>query len=255
MTEQEPDKAPQTDTAISLLRSVLLETAHELRSPLHNILSLCYALKDTPDKGKADTIYQNLKAEIYRAKMTLDNMFSFRSGLEESGRMDRRRVDMATVVAECADMVRVIASQRNIAVAVSGPATHATVHADPQLLRMALLNIIHNAVKYAYSNTRVDIRIEEGSRDIVISVKDEGIGIPHAATEHIFDAFWRGDKDHRRSLPGTGIGLYAAKRILDAHKAHITVKSIPVGAHVSKSPESEEREHHLVTFDVRIPKA
>jgi signal transduction histidine kinase len=252
MREQEADRIPESDAA-TVLRYVLIEIGHELRASLHNILSLGYALKATDDKEKMDTIYQYLKAEIYLARMTLDNIYSLQWDLETRP-MDRQRVDMTAIVAECADTVHAIASRRNIAVDVSGATTQATVLANPELLRMALLNIIHNAVKYAYANTKVDVRIEERDSDILISVKDRGIGIPDTATEHVFDAFWRGARDHRRSLLGAGLGLYAAKRALDAHKAHITVESTPIGPHVSKSSEFEATEQYLVTVVVRIPK-
>jgi signal transduction histidine kinase len=88
-----------------------------------------------------------------------------------------------------------------------------------------MLNIAGNAVKYTPKGGNVRIGAKRENGKIVISVKDDGIGIPKEDQLRIFDRFYRVDKARTRQMGGTGLGLSIAKQIAEAHNSTITVNS------------------------------
>jgi two-component system sensor histidine kinase KdpD len=98
------------------------------------------------------------------------------------------------------------------------------VLADPALLEQILVNILENAVKYAPEGSRIAISAHRRSRNVLISVADEGVGIPTADLPHIFDSFFRATRGDRVA-PGTGLGLAIAKAFAEAMGGSIKAQS------------------------------
>lgn len=106
------------------------------------------------------------------------------------------------------------------------PATsEATIVADPQYLRMALENILDNASKYSLPSTIITVLTEVSPTHVTIVIKDAGIGISHENIATLFDKFNRIPNDLSQTVPGTGLGLYWMKKIIDLHDGTIDVES------------------------------
>jgi signal transduction histidine kinase len=102
----------------------------------------------------------------------------------------------------------------------------AVVLGDEGALTEAVLNVVGNAVKYSREGGRVEVSAERRDGSVVISVSDQGIGIPAADLPRIFDAFYRGQAGER-GITGAGIGLALTRRIVEAHDGSITAISDP----------------------------
>ncbi len=95
---------------------------------------------------------------------------------------------------------------------------------DKEKIRVVLQNLIENAIKYSVAGDKVFISVEKKDDAIRISVKDSGIGIPDTEKDKIFQKFFRGSLT--RDIPGTGLGLYTVKSIIEHHGGDISCESI-----------------------------
>jgi signal transduction histidine kinase len=110
---------------------------------------------------------------------------------------------------------------------------------DAQKLYQVFLNLLDNAIKYSEAGARVDITIEESVSSLTVEVKDTGVGILEEELGHLFERFYRVDKDRSRTTGGSGLGLAISKQIVEMHGGDISVESeVGVGS----------------IFRVRIPK-
>ena len=101
------------------------------------------------------------------------------------------------------------------------------VFADKQLIGQVLANLIENAIKYTPAGGTITISAEADESEVIVHVKDTGIGIPAEALPRIFERFYRVDKGRSREMGGTGLGLAIAKHILLQHGGRIWVDSTP----------------------------
>ncbi len=99
------------------------------------------------------------------------------------------------------------------------------VHADYERIRMVLTNLVSNAIKYSPDGGTIRIGGQTEDEVAIIYVSDQGIGIPPEERERIFDRFYRVDNRLRREAQGTGLGLYLARAIVEAHNGKMSVKS------------------------------
>jgi two-component system sensor histidine kinase VicK len=100
------------------------------------------------------------------------------------------------------------------------------VEIDEDKVTQVLYNIISNAMKYSPEGGRIVFKVKEKDTEIVVSISDEGVGIPKNNLDKIFDRFYRVDKARTRKLGGTGLGLAIAKEMVTAHGGRIWATSV-----------------------------
>ena len=100
------------------------------------------------------------------------------------------------------------------------------VEIDQDKITQVLDNIINNAIKYSPDGGRIIVRLMETHTDLIVSVSDEGLGIPRKDIPHLFDRFYRVDKARSRAMGGSGLGLAIAKEVVQLHGGKIWVNSI-----------------------------
>ena len=107
------------------------------------------------------------------------------------------------------------------------PEDFPTIRGDPQRLEQVLDNLVSNAIKYSPRGGEVRIKGEATPVEVIISVSDEGVGIPLEDQERIFNRFYRVESPETRAVSGTGLGLYLTRAIVRAHGGRCWVDSIP----------------------------
>ena len=98
------------------------------------------------------------------------------------------------------------------------------VFGDKEKLKQVMVNLIQNAIKYTEKG-KVEIVVVEETKNVIVRIKDTGIGIPDNYLDRIFERFFRVDKARSRAQGGTGLGLAIVKHIIEAHNSKITVRS------------------------------
>ncbi len=130
--------------------------------------------------------------------------------------MDFQKV-IQSVVKECLP----IANIKNIKIINPEKKEKYEGEADPNLIRQVIHNVVVNAIKYSYSQSQVKINLEKNKEGVLLKIEDHGIGIPQKFQSHIFEKFYRAPNATSKETDGTGLGLYIAKMLIEAHKGKI----------------------------------
>jgi signal transduction histidine kinase len=137
-------------------------------------------------------------------------------------RLDMVRVSVREVVRAVADLYEILADEKNISMDVNLP-HELFINADRTRFQQVIANLVDNAVKYSGDRGRVLLSACEKEGDVLISVSDEGMGIPSEEIGRIWDRLYRGDRS--RSRRGLGLGLSFVKAIVQAHDGEVVVES------------------------------
>ena len=216
--------------------------SHELKAPLGTVQQNLFALEFELSK----IINEEQKEKLNRAKTRIDELIKLINSWLRAISVDMTQlqenftqVSVKSEICKALDNVAPYAVRKDIEIVSSiGDQLHPVI-GDGLSLSEAFVNILGNAIKYSRDGSKVIVKAEENGSDILISVKDEGVGIPAEDIPHIFEGFFRG-KSGQAVASGSGIGLAVSRQIIEAHKGSITVESEPgAGA----------------TFFVRLPKS
>ena len=219
---------------INLLETTLTETAHEFRSPLHNILTQVGGLKShLPAKyeraDEVDEIFKIISEEVNRASRQMENTLLFTDRSRGVVGYNFENSYIQKVIQQCVQNYRLRALERGISIVVKD-----NVKKLPQFkfdkckIEQVINNLLDNAIKYSHYNRLIQIQGFDDGTKIHIDVWDKGLGIPRSEFDNIFQGFTRGThKDKKRYIPGTGLGLKISKEIVIGHGGRITVKSTP----------------------------
>ena len=185
--------------------------SHELRTPLARILALLESA-ELPDANVQDLIDQ-ARAEVENAGALIDEIL-FLSELE-SGKevVSLGHTSALPVLESVVDGLSPAASRAGVELHAEGDAS-VDVPLRPRMLRMLAENLAENAVRYAGHGTRCTLSIERSGDFAILTVEDDGVGVPHAALPRIFERFYRGDG--ARTTRGTGLGLAIVKHVVTA---------------------------------------
>ncbi len=218
--------------ALDLMKSNFLATvSHELRTPLTSILG--YADMVLGEKLRSGP-RRNLQQILVKGEQLLEMINSVLDMSKiESGRMDLKleRIDLRRVVEESMGSVRPQAAQKGLklSIKVGGGSEHLV--ADRDKLRQVLVNLLSNAVKFTPHGGRIVLstaRVGRGpTARVVLKVADNGIGIPAAQQDRVFERFFQVDNSSTRQYGGTGLGLAIARNFVELHGGAIRVESEP----------------------------
>ena len=204
----------------------LATLAHELRNPLAPIRTGLHLLRITPPGSES--------AEQARAMMErqLTHLIRLVDDLLEVSRISRGKIDLrrspielAAVVLSAVETTRPAIEAARHKLEISLPAQPLTVDADFVRLAQVLANLLNNAAKYTDPGGRIALSVRgEGARRAVISVRDNGVGIPAELLPRVFDMFAQVDRTLDRAQGGLGIGLALAKSLVEMHAGTIQVR-------------------------------
>jgi two-component system phosphate regulon sensor histidine kinase PhoR len=133
---------------------------------------------------------------------------------------------LAPLVAASLHRLRTFAERQGVVLVELVPDDLPPIRGDEERLDQLLMNLLHNAIKFSPDGGVVTITTDETDEGVVISVTDQGIGIPRKDQDRVFERFYKVDRARQRGLGGTGLGLAIARHIAEAHGGRIWVESV-----------------------------
>ena len=207
-------------------RDFVANISHELKTPVGALALLAETLLSEDDSAVTQRLAERIVTESFRVGRTIEDLLEL--SRIESGELPRREpVPVNLVVAEAIERIRPAAEQAGIDLVVREPNRRLAVFGDRRQLVSAIYNLLDNAVKYSDAGSAVDVFAATDGRDIEISVRDHGIGIPARDLERVFERFYRVDQARSRQTGGTGLGLAIVRHVTQNHDGSVRVESRP----------------------------
>ena len=135
----------------------------------------------------------------------------------------QQQVDLAELLSEVRDTLLVLAEEKSQQLEIV--AGQLTVRADRELLRLALLNLVHNAIRYSAEGLLISLRVRRRDANAVVEVVDQGPGIAPQHQQKVFDRFYRIDQARSRASGGAGLGLAIARWAIERQGGHVELES------------------------------
>lgn len=213
----------------TLHKEFAANVSHELKTPLTSIKGFVETLLDTEGTcpEKEAEFLGIIEKNVNRLIALVDDLLEL-SKLEriEGSEVTFERHDIAQVISGAVGACSPVADSRGVDIQVDCPEALAAP-LDPLLMEQALINLIHNAVKYSPERGVVTVDAVRKDNGIAVRVRDNGPGIKAENHSRIFQRFFRVDRARSRDLGGTGLGLAIVKHIVHYHKAEVNVDSTP----------------------------
>lgn len=213
-------------TAEKLRREFSANVSHELKTPLQSILGYAEIMKNglVKDEDK-QRFLERIHAEAGNMIELIQNIMEL-SRLDENKTLDEfEDVDLLKLAHSVTLRLKHKAQTKGVTLNVSG--SSACVCGVQSILSEVLYNLVDNSIKYNKDNGKVDVKVQDGSEEVTVSVSDTGIGIGAADRERVFERFYRADKSHSKEIGGTGLGLSIVKHGVLFHKGRVELESEP----------------------------
>lgn len=214
---------------LDVLKSTFLRlTSHELRRPL-SVFRGYVSMIESGDLGAVPPAVQKAILEIAVRADEMNKLvddLSEIARLEEPGQVLRReRCAVKVLVRESVAAVRAEALAKQIRIVERVEVPRSTLEVDIARVKVAILNLLSNAIKYSPRNSSVEVRVRRDAVGIAIAVRDEGTGIPPEETAKVFEKYYRLVRPETAHIPGTGLGLYIVKQIVELHGGRVDLTS------------------------------
>lgn len=216
--------ANKLDEQENLRKRMTTDIAHELRSPLAVLRSQIEAMIDgvfEPNKERLKKCHM----ETIRLTKLIDDLNELTTVESGLNKLNLIKISINDLLKEIAMSFNPLYNKKNIQLHLDlGPDKY--IIGDKEQLNRAIINILTNAYKYSNEDSEVLVSTKFlDSEEVLISIKDSGIGIEEKDLPYIFERFYRSDLSRNRETGGAGVGLAIVKSIVDAHKGRIEVKS------------------------------
>jgi signal transduction histidine kinase len=209
-------------------RDMLADIAHELRTPLSVIRGRLEGIVDGIYPENGPQVSMALE-QTYLMQRLVDDLRLLT--LVETGQLafDKRNINVGDLINKVIEMFSAEAQEKNISLSFNEKSGNLSAVLDPQRFEQVISNLVGNAIRYVPEGGKVWITANETNNGLIISVNDNGEGLPIEDLPSIFDRFWRKDKSRSRVSGGTGLGLAIAKQLVEAQSGRIEAKNLPEG--------------------------
>jgi two-component system phosphate regulon sensor histidine kinase PhoR len=208
-------------------RDFVANVSHELRTPLTSIRAVVETLEagaiDDPDV--AMDFLGRIVGEVERLNALVEDLLDF--ARMEAGRapLQIEKIDIGKAVRRGAERLMPQVERAGLTLTFDIAEVLTEIAVDIKRIEQVLLNLIHNAIKFTPAGGEISVSVSRQNQDIVIKVKDTGIGIEEEEQGRLFERFYKSDKARRSD--GTGLGLAIAKHIVQLHGGTLWVDSVP----------------------------
>ena len=210
----------------SLIRQEFTANAsHELKTPLHVISGYAELLESgmVPTEESRRLFAGKIRTESQRMSKLVEDIIDL-SQLDGGGvGMTRESTDLYRIAVNAVESLESTAADAGVTLGVSGES--AVIYGVPQVLYSIIYNLCSNAIHYSDRGNSALVTVRDFPDHALLTVSDNGIGIPEEDLDRIFERFYRVDKSHSKEVGGTGLGLSIVKHAAKVHDAEISVKS------------------------------
>jgi heavy metal sensor kinase len=220
------DTLSRLEDAFGRLRRFTADASHELRTPLTAMRSVGeVALRNTLETAAYRDVIGSMLEEVDRLTRLVESLLILTRADSGKFQLAPETLDLGVLAGNVIDQLRVLADEKQQHLSLEA-SIQIHVMGDAALIRHALMNLIHNAIKYTPNGGTITVEVNRMNSDqAVIEVRDTGPGIPAAHRDRIFDRFYRVDASRSREEGGVGLGLAIARWAIEANSGRIDLAS------------------------------
>jgi signal transduction histidine kinase len=210
--------------AVAARDEIMGLVAHDLRNPLSAILMRANLIRENAENATIQRHADGIETVVQRMEALIKTMLDVAT--IESGHftVSPERCDVATLIDTTLELFDGLAAKKQIKLESQLVASNAVVHADRDRVLQVLQNLVGNALKFSPQGGRVTVAVERERDGVRFRISDDGPGIPRENLSNVFDRYW---KRETSGTKGTGLGLFIAKGIVDAHGGRIWAENVP----------------------------
>jgi len=203
--------------------------SHELKSPLTSIRMMTEMLHHNrvQTEERKSAYYAAMLEESEHLSHLIDNILDFSRIDEDRKKYNLSEVNMDELLLKFLESTRERLPEPGFDIRYNRPDRVPIIQADKNAILQVLYNLVDNALKFSGISRQIDINLFSKEDELLLCVKDYGIGISVKDQEKIFDRFYRGDEPQRMGIRGSGIGLTIVKKIIEAHGGYLSLESSP----------------------------
>ncbi len=202
--------------------------SHQLRTPLTSVKGYISMVLEG-DAGKITPMQKRLLGEAFVSSERMVHLIGDFLNVSrlQTGRfvLDQSLINLADLVEEEVDGLKATAKARSLRLQYRKPANIPSLYIDGGKIHQVIMNFIDNAIYYSMEDTAITVKVGLEGGYVVFTVKDTGIGVPEEEQAQLFTKFFRATNARRQRPDGTGIGLYLARKVIDAHSGTMVFES------------------------------
>lgn len=206
-------------------REFVANVSHELRTPLTTVKSYAETLLEMVTDKTALSFLNTILSETDRMTRLVKDLLVL-SSLDHFQGASKNKFDMKGLISDVVGTMQLVASEQGHRLLLMMDDDIPEFYGDRDKIEQVLYNIISNSIKYTPNGGKIEVLASRRYNDIIIRVRDNGIGIPEKDLPRIFERFYRVDKARSREGGGTGLGLAISQGIVEAHDGDISISSV-----------------------------
>lgn len=200
----------------------MMAVTHELKTPIAVAkLNLETLQKYQLDPDKQQKLIRTTLDETARLNFLTNNILVSAQLENKTFVTGKEELDLSALLQDCVDAVQKRFPDRNLETSIE---KEIDIRGDALLLQILVNNLLENAIKYAPGLSAIRTTLRQTEKGILLSVADQGPGIPNSEKSKVFDRFYRIGNEQTRTTKGTGLGLYLCQRIAKDHRGRIEIK-------------------------------
>jgi two-component system sensor histidine kinase GlrK len=210
----------------------LRHVSHELKTPLAALREGVSLLEEgvggtlSADQREIARILRDNTAQLQRQ---IEDLLRFNAAAFEARRLQRRPTKLAALLRGLVEAQRLQWQAKQLHIEIAGEPLQAEV--DPDKLGLALSNLLSNAIRFSPPGAGIRLRLARRPGQLLIDIADQGPGVADADRAHVFEPFYRGERQPEDALRGTGLGLSIVQETVAAHGGEVELLPEPTGAH------------------------
>lgn len=220
----------------------ILNISHDLRAPLNIILSILQCYKDDyKDVQKGNQCLEHIdiiKRNSYKILKLINNLIDTTKLEQRHYKIKRENLDIINLIEWDISSIDKYAKQKDISLVFDTNVEECVMAVDPEAIDRIVTNLISNAIKFSPKGSSIYVNAWKSINQLIISVRDEGMGIPKKEQDAIFNRFIQSSRNKKSENSGSGIGLDLVRYLTKAHNGNIELKS---------------EENHGSEFTIKLP--